>query len=138
MSTTINIQQNAYFTVRCAEILEVSPVAPGYAITKAYLAARDAAEAAKHLIQMAHDWLSLRSMLQRQSDVRTHEQAAFKRLDEVSEMQAITAAVHVAKKKASSFVGYYSIFAGCNITTKATDGRSITVQAPGQSSGMLG
>ena len=134
--TKDNFSQNAYFTVRCADILGVSPDAPHYAVNAALLKAREAETQPKHLISLAYDWLSCRSATQRKADMLRYEQDRYAALDEVIEMEALKQAVASAKRAASAFVGYYSVFAGCRIKS-FHGGREITVDAPGRLQGVL-
>ena len=132
----IDTNQNALFTVRSAEILGVSPVAEHYVINAAYCAAMDAGIVVKHLLQMARDWLSMRSVMQRKADVRTYEAAQYTALPEQTEIAAIKRAVEDAKRHAGDFVRMYPVFAGCNIVTHQA-GRAISVRAPGVLSDLL-
>ena len=126
----IDTNQNALFTVRSAEILGVSPTAEHYVINAAYAAAMDAAIIAKHLLQMARDWLSMRSVMQRKADVRTYEAAQYAELPETQEMVDLKRAVAEAKRQAADFVRMYPVFAGCNVVTHQA-GRAVSVRAPG-------
>ncbi|MEB8487618.1 MULTISPECIES: hypothetical protein [Acidithiobacillus] len=132
----IDINQNALFTIKSAEILGVSPIAEHYAINAAYCAAMDAGIVVKHLLAMARDWLSMRSVMQRKADVRTYEVAGYAALPEQTEIAAIKRAVEEAKRHAASLVRMYPVFAGCNIVTHQA-GRAVSVRAPGVLSGIL-
>ena len=134
--TTIDINQNALFTIKSAEILGVSPTAEHYVINAAYAAAMDAAIIAKHLLQMARDWLSMRSVMQRKADVRTYEAAQYAELPETQEMVDLKRAVAEAKRHAASCARMYPVFAGCNVITRHA-GRPVSVRAPGDLSGIL-
>lgn len=134
--TAINFSQNAYFTVRCAEILDVSPVAPHYVISAAFLAAQQVAKVSGHLLRMAYDWLSSRSIVQRGADVALYEKERYMKLDEAKEVLALRKALEEAKRAASDFVGRYSVFAGCNVITYR-NGRKISVRTSGNPSAIL-
>ena len=134
--TTIDTHQNALFTIKSAEILGVSPVAEHYVIHAAYATAMEAAVIARHLLQMAHDWLSMRSVMQRKADVRTYDAAQYAELPEQTEIATMKRALVEAKRHASDFVRMYPVFSGCNVVTRHA-GRPVSVRAPGDLSGIL-
>ncbi len=108
------MERDFEITVKCTAILGVRIDAPHHVIKDTFDLLVTRGERPLHVLQFAFDWLSARS-----AATRTAHKG-----------MCATWRVQQAHKKASGFAGYYSCFAGCNVTI---DG----IQVPTRGSGML-
>ena len=124
-------------TVKSAEALGIPVTATFSEISRAYRSALSCAEKCSHLVYLAYDWLSVRSVLQRKADLEKHQAEQYQKLDEVVELRHLKEALREAQRKTRVFAAHYPVFAGCNIVYHAASGHSLETTASGAQSGLL-